>query len=397
MRHFFADLHIHVGVSSTGQWIKIPTSRQLTVENILDHSANQKGLEIVGIVDALSPQVLNDLEKLCAVGLLQLESGGGYRYNNKITLLLGAEIETSECGGGMSHSLIFLPDIASMRELSKRMSSHITNINLSSQNARMPLAKLISIAAEHEAIIIPAHIFTPYKSIYGACANRLSRLLPDKELNYISAVELGLSADSDMADRIGELGSYTFVTNSDAHSLDKIGREYNIIAMELPTYNEFVLALARKAGRRIIANYGLNPRLGKYHRTLCEACSFIDQQGEISHTDRCPRCSSKRIICGVLDRINAIADTSDPVHPAHRASYYYQVPLEFIPGLGKKSMEKLLHKFGTEMTVLHEASELELVQTIGEKVASALIAARTGAAVIEVGGGGTYGKMKRTK
>lgn len=79
----------------------------------------------------------------------------------------------------------------------------------------------------------------------------------------IAAVELGLSADSEMAGYISELDSYTFLTNSDAHSLGKIGREYNVIELARPSFSELKLALERKAGRRVSANFGLNPRLGQ--------------------------------------------------------------------------------------------------------------------------------------
>ncbi len=87
-------------------------------------------------------------------------------------------------------------------------------------------------------------------------------------LKKIPAIELGLSADTEIADKLKELAKYTFLTNSDAHSLPKIGREYNIIELEEANFKEILLALQRKDGRSITANYGLDPKLGRYHRTF---------------------------------------------------------------------------------------------------------------------------------
>ena len=121
MNQYFADFHIHVGISESGHWVKIPTSRRLTVRTILDTALRRKGIEIVGIVDALSPWVQEDIQRLVDEGGLVLQSGGGYLYHNGVSLILGAEIETCEEGGGMCHSLSYLPDLDSMRDFSREM------------------------------------------------------------------------------------------------------------------------------------------------------------------------------------------------------------------------------------------------------------------------------------
>ncbi len=394
MLTYFADLHVHVGISESGRWIKIPTSNRLTVRNILAEAAGRKGMQIIGIVDALSPLVREDLSRLVGEGVLELDTQGGYRYDGRLTLLLGAEIETSETGGGTSHTLIFLPDLALLERFAATMAGHIRNINLSSQNAHMPLARLVNIAAGFGAAIIPAHVFTPHKSLYGACANRICRLLDDREMAMLAAVELGLSADTCLADRIDELADFTFLSNSDAHSLDKIAREYNLLTLQAPSFEECCLAFARKDGRAVVANYGLDPRLGKYHRTFCQACDYIDPTGA-SFSDHCPCCGSTRVITGVLDRIGAIADRSQACHPAHRPLYHHQVPLNFIPGVGPKVLDKLIAAFGSEMAVLHRAAEEDIRSLVGPNAASSIVSARTGAAVITAGGGGVYGKLAK--
>lgn len=391
MRCYFADLHIHVGMSESGQWVKIPTSRRLTVRNILEESLQCKGLEIIGIVDAMSPLVLKDLALLQDEGLLCLSGNGGYCYKERITLILGAEIETCEINGGLAHTLVYLPDIDSMQHFSHYMTRFIRNINLSSQNAHMPLAELVRIAASFDAAIVPAHVFTPHKSVYGVCSTRLAHMLADRELTQIAGIELGLSADSLLADRIEELTSFTFLTNSDAHSVEKIAREYNIMLLAEPNFQECIAALRRKNGRAVTANYGLDPRLGKYHRTMCESCNNILY--ETGDKNLCPFCGSTKVIKGVLDRIQEIADYAEPHHPAHRAQYFYQIPLEYIPGLGKKSLNKLMSVFGTEMNVLHQADEQQLASVIGKAMAGEIIKARSGTAVISAGGGGIYGRV----
>jgi len=394
MKNYFADFHIHVGISESGQWIKIPTSNRLTLRNILEEAAERKGMQIIGIVDALSPLVRKDLQQLVAEGLLVLDTQGGYQYKHKLTLILGAEIETTEPGGGAAHTLIFLPDAAMMEKFATSMSKHIRNINLSSQNAHMSLSRLVSIAASFEAAIVPAHVFTPHKSVYGSCASRLSNILEAAAITAINAVELGLSADTMLADRISELAGFTFLTNSDAHSLDKIAREYNVLCLEDASFQECVHAFSRERGRSIIANYGLDPRLGKYHRTYCLNCNYFAPPGE-TFSGCCPTCGSNKIVNGVLDRIDAIADSALPMHPAHRPQYRHQVPLSFIPGVGKKVLEKLLANFGTEMAVIHYADDLAIAEVVGAKIAQAITQARIGAASITAGGGGIYGKLAK--
>lgn len=107
----------------------------------------------------------------------------------------------------------------------------------------------------------------------------------------------------------------------------------------------------------------------------------------------CPACGSAKIVQGVLDRIHAISDRERSQVPAHRPPYIMQVPLEFIPGVGPRTLNKLLDRFGTEMAVLHQATAEELAETVGEKTAEYIVKARCGELVLASGGGGTYGKV----
>jgi uncharacterized protein (TIGR00375 family) len=396
MRLYQADLHIHVGMSESGKWVKIPTSARLTVRNILQE-AIAKGLDLIGIIDALSPLVQQDIKGLVEQGLLQPLSGGGYHYADEqgtLSLLLGAEVETTEPTSGSCHTLIYLPDLPSMKSFTTQMGKHIKNVNMSSQNAHMSFAQLIDVASAYEALVVPAHVFTPFKSLFGVVTDRLSHLLSDKQLKNIFAAEIGLSADSMLADRISELHSLTLLSNSDAHSLDKIGREFNVFLMAEPTYSECSKVFKRSEGRKVTANYGLNPRLGKYHETVCLECgSHGNFEKKSLYQFACAACGSRHIVRGVFDRISDIADFPIAHHPDFRPPYFYQIPLAFLPGIGPKTLKKLRGAFSSEIYILYQASFEALSQATNAKIADNIIKGRTGKLLLNAGGGGVYGKV----
>ncbi|MCI8310559.1 MAG: histidinol-phosphatase, partial [Clostridia bacterium] len=140
------------------------------------------------------------------------------------------------------------------------MESHIKNITLSSQRANISAYELIDIVEKHNGVLIPAHAFTPHKSFYGNCTKRLERIFREK-FSRVPAIELGLSSDTFLADQISELETKTFLTNSDAHSLPKIAREYNKMQVENISFKELFMAIKNEHGRKILANYGLDPKL----------------------------------------------------------------------------------------------------------------------------------------
>ena len=185
------------------------------------------------------------------------------------------------------------------------MSNHIKNITLSTQRSDVSGYELIDIVEKYHGILIPAHVFTPHKSYYGNCTDRLKDIFKEK-YDKIFAIELGLSSDTYLADTISELETKTFLTNSDAHSLPKIAREYNKMEVEDISFEEVVKALKNQDGRRIVANYGLDPKLGKYHRTYCDDCEQSIETKEPVET--CPMCGGKNVTFGVFDRIELIKD-----------------------------------------------------------------------------------------
>ena len=394
MYEVFADLHVHIGRSETGKPIKITAARSLNFANIAKECAERKGISIVGIIDCASPYVIEDIEKFLQSGDAYELEDGGIIYKDKVCILLGSEVETSEVSRngkcGSAHNVCFFPHLKDIKGFSKEMSTHIKNITLSTQRSDVSGYQLIDIVEKYKGILIPAHIFTPFKSYYGNCADRIKDIFKEK-YDKIFAVELGLSSDTFLADMISELEGKTFVTNSDAHSLPKIAREYNKMQVEDISFKEVVKALKNEDGRKIVANYGLDPKLGKYHRTHCDECESTIETKE--PVEVCPKCGSEKVTFGVFDRIELIKDKLTTQSPENRPSYIYQIPLTFIPGVGGKTIDKLLDTFETEMNILHKLSQDDIEAVVGEKVAKQIVNAREGKAKVESGGGGNYGKV----
>ena len=260
----------------------------------------------------------------------------------------------------------------------------------SNQKSDISGYELIDIVEKYNGVLIPAHIFTPFKSYYGNCTERLSRIFKEK-YDKIFAVELGLSADTYIADEISELANKNFITNSDAHSLPKIAREYNKLLVDKISFKEIMKAIKMEDGRKILANYGLDPKLGKYNRSFCEDCNSSIETPPPATV--CDKCGGHNITMGVYDRIEIIKD-QESTSPSFRPKYNYQIPLGFMPGVGGKTIEKLLSNFGTEMTILHKIAKDDIEGIIGAKQAEIIDEARKGKMHIHAGGGGVYGKVQ---
>ena len=395
MYEIFADLHVHIGRSEAGKPIKITAAKSLNFANIAKECADRQGIQVVGIIDCASPYVIEDIEEFLKTGEAYELEDGGIIYKDKVCILLGSEVETSEKGRngkcGSAHNVCFFPHLEDIKKFSNEMSHHIKNITLSTQRSDLSGYDLIDIVEKYNGILIPAHVFTPHKSYYGNCTDRLENIFKEK-FDKIFAIELGLSSDTYLADTISELEKRTFVTNSDAHSLPKIAREYNKMQVEDISFKEIVMALKNEKGRKVVANYGLDPKLGKYHRTYCDDCEDSIETKEPVET--CPKCGGKNVTFGVFDRIELIKDKEKTKSPENRPPYIYQVPLGFIPGVGGKTITKLLDNFETEMNILHKLSKDDIEAVVGEKVANYIVQARNGEMQIHSGGGGNYGKIK---
>ena len=394
MNEIFADLHVHIGRSENGKPIKITGARSLNFANIAKECYERKGIDVVGIIDCASPYVIEDIENFLKTGEAYELKDGGIIYKDKVCIILGSEVETSEKNEdgktGSAHNLCYFPTLKDIKGFSKEMSKHIHNITLSTQRSDVSGYELIDIVEKYNGVLIPAHVFTPFKSYYGNCTRRIERIFKEK-YNKIFAIELGLSSDTYYADKISELADKQFVTNSDAHSLPKIAREYNKLLVEDVSFKEIFKAIKGEDGRKIICNYGLDPKLGKYNRSFCEDCNCSIETP--APALKCDKCGGTNITMGVFDRIEMIKD-QESTSPSFRPEYHYQVPLQFMPGVGNKAIEKLLSAFGTEMTILNKVTRDDLESCVGEKLADVIDNARQGKMHIHAGGGGVYGKVE---
>lgn len=380
--NYYADLHIHIGQSLDGKAVKITAAKSMTLPNVIQVSRDIKGLSMIGVIDSQSPGVRRDFQTLLQGGVLQPLPGGGYTSQGLI-IILGTEIELS-LGTGSAHFLAYFPTLDHLEKYIHKLQPYVKNMQLSSQKAHLGVEQWLEAVAEGEGIWLPAHAFTPHKGIYGNCCESLLDVLPGMP----PALEIGLSADRLMARSIRELGQVVLFSNSDAHSLPKIAREYNLLRLSEGSFQGLQEMVYQKKGE-VLMNYGLPPSFGKYHRTYCLICEkVVEGKAPLLH---CPTCGSDHVVMGVLDRLVSIADTEIPKAPDSR--YTYQLPLKDLPGIGPKMYQSLLGYFGTEMNVLHQASEEDLIRLAGEKVAQWILLSRQGKLQFQAGGGGVFGKV----
>ncbi len=388
MRNIYGDLHIHIG-SACLKPVKITASRKLTLDTIIFQDALRKGLDIVGVVDCASPLVIKELEGMLNDGRLKEHPQGGFIASNGVMLIAGAEAETKE---GI-HVITYLPDLPSLKKYQKFLGSRVTNLELSTQRANAGIIEFLNLAYICEGIFCFAHAFTPHKGVYGMLTDRLAKIL-GRDLSQVKVIELGLSSDSNMADTIAETREFTFLSNSDAHSSDNIGREYNLLRVADKSFKELKLALYNEDGRRVMANYGMDPIMGKYHRSFCPHCEVIIEEKPPVFT--CPKCgNSSNVVKGVYDRIIEIRDFEEAHHPVGRPVYNYRVPLKELPGVGPKTLKKLTAFFDNEIEILERVSVDDIARLISPDIAMMINKMRAGRLQIIPGGGGYYGKVKK--
>ena len=377
-----ADLHLHSRYSKA-------VSKAMTIPNLAEN-ARFKGLGLVGTGDILNPHWEAELLKYA-----KKVDEGTYELN-EVRFLLTTEVEDSR---RVHHVLIF-PSIDTVREMREILRRYSTDIETEGRpHLSLSAAEIADIANELGVLIGPAHAFTPWTSLYKEY-DSLEEAYGGAKIHFL---ELGLSADSEMADMIKAHHRLTYLSNSDAHSPmpHRLGREFNRFEVEEVTFEEIRKAILRRGGRRIVLNAGLDPRLGKYHLTACSRCYAHYSLGEAKAFKwRCPKCGG-RIKKGVRDRILELADTNE--RPKDRPPYLRLAPLAEIismvigKGVETKAVrliwERFLRDFGSEIMVLVDVPVGELAR-VHEEVAKAIWAYRNGKLIVIPGGGGKYGEIK---
>ncbi len=376
-----ADLHIH-GPYSTG------SSRDMTIP-LMDEYAALKGLQILATADCLHPKWRKHLKENLR------EENGLLRYKDSETRFL---LETEVQDSSLVHQLIFLPSFESAESLYAILKKYSTDIDKDGR-PRLSIGpeELAGIVLEQGGMIGPAHAFTPYYAIYSKF-NSIKECY-GKYAGRIKFIELGLSADTEMADHIEELNHLTFLSNSDAHSVMRLGREFNILALEEYSFKAVKDAIEN---HKVTLNAGYDPREGKYHLTACNKCY---KQCELKEAmARGMRCTCGGIIkTGVKDRIIARSGEKSK-SPPFRPEYKYLIPLiEIISkSIGvsstysKKVQElwrELVEENGGEIKTLLEA-DLGKIAEKNKNVSRAIQAFRNGEIEIIPGGGGNYGQIK---
>ncbi|MBQ9161204.1 MAG: TIGR00375 family protein [Methanobrevibacter sp.] len=375
-----ADFHIHSCFS-------MASSKDMLIKNIAP-KASQKGLQLVGTGDALHPGWLDIIEESTTY------SGDGIYTTEDVDFVLTTEVEAKH----RIHHVIIIPNLEIARELSQKLPSKNKAAD-GRPKTKLGGAELLELVREYDCLIGPAHAFTPwtgmyksYDSIYDCYGKK-----PD-------FVELGLSADTDMADKVSELKDFPFLTNSDAHSPwpHRLGREFNQMEVEDISFSSIKHAIKHKD---IKANYGLVPNLGKYHMTACTKCfKLIDP--EIAKENKMKCSCGGTIKKGVDFRISEIADLNEPKHPDFRPKYVHVMPLAeliatvYDKGVTTKTVQRkwqtLIDGFGTEIDVLINAS-VEDIKKIDSSIVSAIESFRNGTIDVIPGGGGKYGQISFKK
>ncbi|HDQ15749.1 MAG TPA: phosphotransferase, partial [Bacteroidetes bacterium] len=277
-----ADLHIHSRFSGA-------TSNKMDIKTI-SIEAPRKGVNVVATGDCLHSGWMKEIKQCDIV------DEGTYEMNGT-RFILSTEIEAVK----RVHHLLYFPSMSVVEDFKERIKSKSRNLETDGRpNVNMDGEELASIAKNLDILIGPAHAFTPYTAIY-AYYDSLEDCYGDMS-DYISFVELGLSADTDFADKIKELHRLTFLTNSDCHSPHpvRLAREFNRFEVKDATFNEIKKAILREDGNKSVLNVGLPPQEGKYHETACSSC-FTHYTLEDAIRRRWKCSCGKRIKRGVKD------------------------------------------------------------------------------------------------
>jgi uncharacterized protein (TIGR00375 family) len=356
-----------------------------------------KGINILGTGDCLQREWLEELETTLE------KSGDVYEFAG-IAYIIQAEVETTV--NGRVHHLILFPSFSSAHGLREMV---LQNERSKLKNGRPQLKLspegLASMVREVGALVGPSHAFTPWTSMYSVY-NSIYDCYGEYKKN-IAFLELGLSADTQMASKIAELDSYTFVSFSDAHSarLDKLGREMTRFSLRRASFREIDRALRGVNGRSVVLNVGLDPREGKYHLTGCRRCKKAYELKDIIVNEKvlktCPACGGPLKI-GVKDRIKLLALKNPNPAAARRPPYMHCIPLlEILRAMKrsqfmnvKKVYETLIERFENEVAILIDVP-LSTVRQEYAQLADVLARFRKGDIDFEfVGRGGWYGRIK---
>ncbi|MFP3870497.1 MAG: endonuclease Q family protein [Syntrophobacteria bacterium] len=409
---FIADLHIHSHYS-------VATSKTMNPEN-LHRWAQLKGITVLGTGDCTHPGWLAELqEKLepAEPGLYQLkehlaaavDEGVPRRCRAPVRFLLSTEISNIYKKNGRTrklHNLVFLPDMGAAGRLQASL-ARIGNIRSDGRPILgLDSKELLKIAKEttDEAVLVPAHAWTPHFSVLGArsgfdsleeCFEELTPLVP--------AIETGLSSDPPMNWRLSALDRLRLISNSDAHSPAKLMREANLFETQL-SYRAIMGAIIELESPAFLGTVEFFPQEGKYHydgHRTCGTC--LSPQETEKNGSRCPRCNRK-VTMGVMHRVEDLADRPPRARPVHARPYQSLIPLiELIAEVVQAGVNTrrvadayldLLSREGNEYHLLVEADPHRIHHASSALLAEAIRRMRAGQVSISPGYDGEYGTIR---
>jgi uncharacterized protein (TIGR00375 family) len=409
---YVADLHIHSKFSRA-------TSRETTLDT-LAYWAKIKGISLLATGDFTHPEWL-----FLAKEKLEPEGNGFFRLKNilpqengylqsidispeDVSFILTAEISFIYSKKGKVrkiHLLILAPDFESVDKINGKLSG-IGNLRSDGRPILGLDAKdFVKIVATTcpRCVVIPAHIWTPWFSLFGANSGFDAIEECFEEMTpFIFALETGLSSDPLMNWRLSTLDKYALVSNSDAHSPSKIGRESNVFDTEF-TYDSMVEALKTKDPAKFLYTIEFFPQEGKYHYDGHRKCNVIfSPQETIQHKYICPRCGRKLTI-GVMHRVESLSDREKGDISPTRIPFKHLIPMNEIVAQALNNTSecksvwdlyfRFLHEFQNEHKILTEVSIQELSRLSPEAVSVAVDRMRKGQVKIIPGHDGEFGKI----
>jgi len=416
---FIADLHIHSKYSRA-------TSKDMDIDH-LNKWAKIKGIKVMGTGDFTHPLWLKELKtKLepAEPGFFKLKkstrssildndwmpnNGNNSKEDRKIRFLLTSEISCIYSKNNRTrkiHIIILAPDFKTVEKINTRL-GWIGNLKSDGRPIlgldAKELAK-IAFNTSEDCMVIPAHIWTPWFGLFGANSGFDSLEECFEEYSkYIYAGETGLSSDPEMNWQWQALDKITLVSNSDAHSPSKIGREANIFDTNL-NYLEMKEAIKSKDPKKFLETIEFFPQEGKYHydgHRKCNVCLTPKQAKKINNI--CPKCK-KPLTIGVSHRIDDLAYREKGEKPNKTIPFKHLIPLEEIIadakniGVASKAVREeyknLIKHFGSEFKILLEIDIEQIKGISSAEIAEGVKRVRQGKVHIEPGYDGEFGKIE---
>lgn len=399
------DLHIHSRYSRA-------CSKNLVPE-VLAATAVTRGIDVLATGDFTHPKWMEMLQD----ELVEVNEGVFAHKNNQTPtkFLLGTEVASIKKHAGKTrrvHHLVFAPSFTAALKFNQKLIDYGCNVRADGRPILGLTSKeLLEIALESDPamMLVPAHAWTPWFGIFGSKGGYDTLAEAFEELTpYIKAVETGLSSDPLMNWQVGQLDNIALISNSDAHSPQKLGREANIFSFKdesAITYAEIKKILASNDPKRFLSTIEFYPEEGKYHFDGHADCKFSCSPAETKkYGGNCPKCG-KPLIIGVMNRVAELANRSESeAKNMKRVPFESLVPLPEIiadaigVGVASKRVvaiyDQMIKELGNEFYILRKADLTKVAAASSLEIADALNRVRQGNIFIKPGYDGIFGVVK---